>query len=61
VIGWAAAQHPYVIVDGLTLTDAAADPRTLRPLVVALLLGLPVLAPSLWLLFRVFKGPRPRG
>jgi cytochrome d ubiquinol oxidase subunit II len=55
LIGWAAAQYPYLLVDDLTLTGAAADPRTLRLLVWILVGGIPVLAPSLWLLFRVFK------
>jgi cytochrome d ubiquinol oxidase subunit II len=59
LLGWVAAQYPYLLVDGLTIADAAADPRTLRPLAWALLAGVPVLGPSLWLLFRVFKGPRP--
>jgi cytochrome bd ubiquinol oxidase subunit II len=55
LIGWAAAQHPYLIVDDLTLTSAAANPRTVRLLLYVLLAGLPVLVPSLLLLFRVFK------
>jgi cytochrome bd ubiquinol oxidase subunit II len=55
VIGWAAAQYPYLLVDDLTVHGAAADPRTLRVLVYALLAGLPVLAPSLFLLFKIFK------
>jgi cytochrome d ubiquinol oxidase subunit II len=59
VIGWAAAQYPYVLVDQLTLTEAAAGPRTLRLLVYVLLGGAPILAGSLYLLFRTFKAPRP--
>ena len=55
VFGWAAAQYPYLLVDDLTIRQAAADPRTLRVLVYAMLAGLPVLVPSLVLLFRVFK------
>jgi cytochrome bd ubiquinol oxidase subunit II len=55
VLGWAAAQYPYLVVDDLPITSAAADPRTLRVLVYALLAGVPVLVPSLLLLFRVFK------
>ncbi len=55
LLGWAAAQYPYLIVDDLTLVSAAANPRTVRLLVYALLAGLPVLVPSLVLLFRVFK------
>jgi cytochrome d ubiquinol oxidase subunit II len=58
VIGWAAAQYPYLLVDDLTLFGAAADPRTLRLLAWVLLAGVPILAPSLYLLFRVFKARR---
>ena len=57
VLGWAAAQYPYLLVDDLTIGHAAADPRTLRVLLYTLLAGVPVLVPSLWLLFRVFKRP----
>jgi cytochrome bd ubiquinol oxidase subunit II len=60
VLGWAAAQFPYLLVDDLTITGAAADPRTLRVLVYALLAGLPVLLPSLYLLFRIFKTQDPQ-
>jgi cytochrome d ubiquinol oxidase subunit II len=55
LLGWAAAQYPYLIVDDLTLASAAANRRTVQLLVYALLAGLPVLVPSLVLLFRVFK------
>jgi cytochrome d ubiquinol oxidase subunit II len=55
VIGWAAAQYPYLLVDDLTLREAAASARTQRLVLTALLAGIPVLAPSLYLLFRVFK------
>jgi len=55
VLGWAAAQYPYLIVDSLTLDQAAAPPRTLQLLLIALIAGVPVLVPSLYLLFRIFK------
>ncbi len=55
LMGWALAQMPYLVVPELTLAGAAAQPRTQRLLLVVLAAGLPVLAPSLWLLFRVFK------
>ena len=55
ILGWAAAQYPYLLVDDLTLYNAAAQPRTLRLLIYAFVAGLPVLIPSLLLLFRVFK------
>jgi cytochrome d ubiquinol oxidase subunit II len=49
------AQYPYLIVPDVTLHGAAATPRTQRLLLIVLAAGLPVLIPSLWLLFRVFK------
>jgi cytochrome d ubiquinol oxidase subunit II len=55
VVGWAAAQYPYLIVDDLTLHEAAASPRTLHLLLVVLALGVPVLLPCLFFLFQVFK------
>jgi cytochrome bd ubiquinol oxidase subunit II len=50
--GWAAAQRPYLL-PGLTLGDAAADSATLWAVVISVLLGLVVLAPSFALLFRL--------
>jgi cytochrome bd ubiquinol oxidase subunit II len=58
LLGWALAQIPYLIVPDLTLTRAAASVRTQRLLLIVLAAGVPVLAPSLWLLFRVFKQRR---
>ena len=55
LIGWAVAQYPYLVVPDLTVPSAAASPRTQRLLLIALGAGLPVLVPSLVLLFRVFK------
>jgi len=57
LFGWAMAQYPYLIVPDITLHDAAASPRTQHLLLIVLGAGLPVLVPSLWLLFRVFKAP----
>jgi cytochrome d ubiquinol oxidase subunit II len=58
ILGWGLAQMPYLIVPDLTLAAASASARTQRLLLIALAAGLPVLAPSLWLLFRVFKSAR---
>jgi cytochrome d ubiquinol oxidase subunit II len=55
LLGWAIAQYPYLIVPDVTLHAAAASPRTQRLLLIALAAGVPVLVPSLVLLFRVFK------
>jgi cytochrome d ubiquinol oxidase subunit II len=57
LFGWALAQYPYLVVPDVTLQGAAASPRTQRLLLIALAAGLPVLVPSLMLLFRVFKQP----
>jgi cytochrome d ubiquinol oxidase subunit II len=55
LLGWVLAQVPYLIVPDVTLHGSAASPRTLRLLLIAVVAGLPVLVPSLILLFRVFK------
>lgn len=55
LVGWAASQYPLIIVPDVSLTNTAANPRTLRALVWSMAIGMPVLMPSLWLLFRVFK------
>jgi cytochrome d ubiquinol oxidase subunit II len=54
--GWGLAQFPYIIYPDLTLYDAAAPEPTLRFILYTLPLGLALLLPSLWFLFRVFKG-----
>jgi cytochrome d ubiquinol oxidase subunit II len=55
LLGWALAQYPYLVVPDLTVAGAAASARTQRLLLFGLAAGLPVLIPSLILLFRVFK------
>jgi cytochrome bd ubiquinol oxidase subunit II len=50
--GWAAAQRPTVL-PGLTLHEAAAGRATLVAVIVAVLAGGLILAPSLGLLFRL--------
>jgi len=61
ITGWAAAQLPYLVVPDVTLARAAAPVPTQVALLVALGVGALTLVPSLWLLFRVFKGPGARG
>ncbi|MBI5069133.1 MAG: cytochrome d ubiquinol oxidase subunit II [Deltaproteobacteria bacterium] len=63
VAGWGASQYPYLVVPDMTLASASAPAATQRLLLAALGLGALTLFPSLWLLFRVFKGrrrPAPR-
>ena len=54
--GWAVAQYPYIIPRGQTIAAAAAPAVTLRLVLWTLLAGGLVLFPSLFYLFRIFKG-----
>ncbi len=56
---WALAQWPYVVPPDLTISESAAPASTLTALLITLLAGGMVLAPSLWILLRVFKGRNP--
>jgi cytochrome d ubiquinol oxidase subunit II len=55
IIGWAASQYPYLVPPVLTVFSAAAPARARTLLLIALGAGVPVLAPSLVVLYRVFK------
>lgn len=52
-LGWAAAQHPYLLPGELTIQQAAANDATLTALVISVGGGLVVLVPSLVLLYRL--------
>lgn len=54
--GWGLAQYPYIIYPDVTLSNAAAPDATLRFVLWTLPFGFALLVPSLWLLFKVFKG-----
>jgi cytochrome d ubiquinol oxidase subunit II len=54
--GWGLAQFPYLLPPDLTIAGAAAPAITLRLALGVLGLGALVLFPSLYYLFRVFKG-----
>jgi cytochrome d ubiquinol oxidase subunit II len=54
--GWSLAQYPRLITPDITIFNAAAPEITLRLLIYALATGAVVLFPSLFFLFRVFKG-----
>jgi cytochrome d ubiquinol oxidase subunit II len=56
LLGWCVAQYPHLIYPDFTITGAAAPVATLRLLALALGVGGLVLLPSLYYLFRVFKG-----
>lgn len=53
--GWGLAQYPYLIYPDLTIQKAAASEDVLRPIMLVLLLGITVLVPALWYLFKIFK------
>lgn len=56
--GWIAAQYPFLVYPDLTLTNAAAPPASLKFFLIALPIGFAMLGPSLYLLFKVFKGTK---
>jgi cytochrome d ubiquinol oxidase subunit II len=56
VAGWGVAQWPYLIVPDMTVADAAAPANALRPIAFGFAIGVVLVAPSLFILFRVFKG-----
>ena len=53
--GWVASQYPFLLVPDLTIWNAAAARETRIWLLIFLAAGVPVLVPSLIILFRVFK------
>jgi len=58
LLGWAASQYPYVVVPDVTLAGSASNPRTQRLVLIALAAGAVLLLPSLYVLFRIFKGKK---
>ena len=52
-VGWALAQDPYLLPPELTLEEAAAGDATLGALAVSIAIGMLVLVPSLWWLYRL--------
>ena len=58
--GWSLAQYPNLITPDVTVASTRAPDATLHLLVWALAAGAVVLLPSLYFLFRLFKGQGPR-
>jgi len=56
---WGLAQMPYIVPPDLTLSNAASPPATLSAFLGSAIVGMAILLPSLWFLFRVVKGKRP--
>jgi cytochrome d ubiquinol oxidase subunit II len=53
---WAVAQYPYLIIPNVTISNAAVPRSVLIAVTIASVAGMLVLLPSLWYLFRIFKG-----
>jgi cytochrome bd ubiquinol oxidase subunit II len=56
---WAVAQWPYLVPPDLSIQGTAGPQETLTLLLIVIVAGMAVLLPSLYLLFRVFKGQNP--
>lgn len=56
MLGWALSLYPYLVLPDLTMFNTAAPSGTLGFLLGALVAGALVLFPSLYYLYRVFKG-----
>jgi cytochrome d ubiquinol oxidase subunit II len=57
VVGWGLAQYPYLLIPDLRIEAAAADPATLRALLIVLLVGSALLVPALVFMYRLFQRP----
>ena len=55
LLGWAAAQYPYMLPPRLTIEAAAAGQATLVAMLVALVAGSVLLVPALVYLYRLFQ------
>jgi cytochrome bd ubiquinol oxidase subunit II len=55
LVGWAAAQYPYVLVPEVTIEEAARGRATLVAMLVALVVGATVLLPALTYLYVLFQ------
>jgi cytochrome bd ubiquinol oxidase subunit II len=56
---WAVGQWPALVPPDFTIHASAGPEASLRALAIIIAVGMAVLAPSLWLLFHVFKGRNP--
>ena len=53
IAGWVIADRPYLLPGELTIDEAAAPDATLTALVVSVGIGMLILVPSLWYLYRL--------
>jgi cytochrome bd ubiquinol oxidase subunit II len=58
IAGWGIAQWPYLIVSDVKASAVAAPVDSLRAITIGYVVGACLLAPSLFLLLRVFKGSK---
>lgn len=58
VLGYGAALFPYLVVPDFTIEGTASPARTHRLVLGALAAGAAILLPSLYYLYRIFKGRR---
>ena len=61
LVGWAAAQYPYLLLPEVTIEEAATGRATLVALLVALLAGALILVPALVYLYALFQRPAQVG
>lgn len=57
VLGWGVGQYPWLLVDEVTIRQAAGAPATLNALLVTAGLAVVIVAPSLLWLFRLVQRP----
>lgn len=53
VSGWGMGQYPWLLVDEVTIAEAAGAPATLEALLVAVGLAAVLVVPAMWYLFRL--------
>jgi cytochrome d ubiquinol oxidase subunit II len=53
VVGWMLAQKPYILPPDFTLDQAKASDATLSAVVIGIGIGMVILGPSLWFLYRL--------
>jgi cytochrome d ubiquinol oxidase subunit II len=56
---WGLSQYPYIIPPRYTIANSANEPTVIIVLLIAILIGMLILIPSLYFLFSVFKLPYP--
>jgi cytochrome d ubiquinol oxidase subunit II len=55
IVGWAGAMNGHIVMRDVHLGGAGAQGPVLDAVLIAVAIGTVILAPSLWLLFRLFK------